>query len=145
MKQLLIAVVLIAAGVAGAYFYLRTTTYYPVVRLAAPEGFTITAVQMPVATRELCDAANRRFSDPLKKSCNACKFEFERCAGSLTGDERALAGGDPLNDYSVSAVGIRMIIAGPASLAKPACEQLASDMVQKGVKTAACVYPGVKR
>ena len=145
MKQIVIALVIVAAGVAGAYFYLRTTTYYPVVRMAAPEGFTITAVQMPVATRERCDEANRRFSEPLKKSCAACKFEFERCEASLTGDEKALAGGDPLNDYSVIAVGIRMIIAGPATVAKPACEQLAGDMVQKGVKTAACVYPGVRR
>ncbi len=145
MKQIIIAVVLVAAGVAGAYFYLRTTTYYPVVRMAAPEGFTITAVQTPVANQEACDAANRRFSEPIKKACNDCKFEIERCAGSLTGDEKALAGDDPLNDYSVIAVGIRMIVAGPAKVAKPACEQLASDMVQKGVNTAACVYPGVKR
>ena len=145
MKQLVVAALLVAAGLAGAYFYVRTTTYSPLVRMAAPEGFTITAVQTPVANREACDAANRRFSDPIKKGCPGCKFEIERCAGSLSGDEKALAGGDPLNDYSVSAIGIRMLVTGPAKLAKPVCEQLAGDIVKNGVKTAACIYPGFKR
>jgi hypothetical protein len=145
MKQLIVAAVLIIAGVAGAYFYLRTTTYYPVVRLAAPEGYTVTVVQGPVANRERCDFVNRAFTNPLQKSCPACKLEFAHCETTLTDAERALVSGEPLADYAVGAAGIRMLLTGPASAVKTACEQIAVDMVRAGTQSAACAYPGTKR
>ena len=145
MRRMVLAGVLIVIGIAAAYFYLRTTTWYPVARVATPEGYTLTVVMAPVANRKRCEIVNRAFIDPVIKGCPACRLELERCDGSLSGAEKALVSNDALSDYSVNAAGIRMLVTGPAGIAKGACEQIATDMVRAGAQTAACAYPGAKR
>lgn len=122
----------------------RGVQYTPVARVATPDGYSVTAVQQAQPERKACEEANRRFTDTLKSNCAACRVQSSQCKVSLIGEERAAAMGRPVKAYSVTAPGIRLIITGPAKLAKAACEQIAVDTVQRGAKQAACVSPGIK-
>ena len=66
MKQAIIAALLIAAGAVLAHLHVVAQTYHPVVRLAAPDGLTYTALQDPTSERQACGEANERFIVPLR-------------------------------------------------------------------------------
>src|SRR5258708_34812300 len=141
MKQAIVVIVLIAAGAWLAHLYLTAQTYYPVVQVLAPEGLTYTAVQDPAGERGACKAANERFLGPLEAQCKQCQVLYARCARSLEGLELSIQEGKPIQHYLLDAPGLRMGIAGPAGIAKSSCDFLAGDMVRRGVRSAACVYP----
>ena len=142
MKQAIIALVLIAVGSWLAHLHVASQTYHPVVRLASPEeGLVYTTVQDEVHERRACGAANDRFLKPIKDVCKQCQVVFARCERKLEGLEEALANGAPVPHYQVFAPGLRIAIAGPAAPAKAACEYIAGDMVKRGQRSAACVYP----
>jgi len=46
-----------------------------------------------------------------------------------------------LEHYQVFGPGLRIAIVGPAPAAKASCEFIAGDMVKRGVRSAACIYP----
>jgi len=141
MKQASIVIVLVAVGAWLAHLHVAAQTYHPVVRVLAPEGLTYTAVQDPTSERSACGAANDRFLGPLKAQCKQCQVLYARCVRSLDGLELSIQEGRPIPDHLVYAPGLRVAIAGPAGMAKSACDFLASDMVTRGVRSAACVYP----
>ena len=141
MKQTLLVIVLIAAGAWLAHLHVAAQTYHPVVQVLAPEGLTYTAVQDPTSERSACGAANERFLGPLKAQCRQCRVLYARCARSLEGLELAIYEGKPIPQHLVHAPGLRIAIAGPAGMAKSSCDFLAGDMVKRGVRNTACVYP----
>ena len=141
MKQAILVIVLILAGAWLAHLHVASQTYHPVVQVLAPEGLTYTAVQDPTSERGACGAANDRFLGPLKAQCKQCQVLYARCARSLEGLELAVLQGAPISQHVVYAPGLRIAIAGPAGTAKASCDFLVSDLVKRGVRDAACVYP----
>jgi hypothetical protein len=47
--------------------------------------------------------------------------------------------------HVVIAPGLRLAIEGPGERVRKDCEQLATDIVRRGTKSAACVFPGTLR
>ena len=144
MKQAIIALVLIGIGSWLAHLHVVSQLYYPVVQLSSPEGLTYTAVQDSTQARQACGAANERFLGPVKDRCKQCQVVLARCERRLEGLELALYDGVPLPHHRVFAPGIRMAIVGPLESAKTTCEYIAGDMVKRGLRSAACVYPSTK-
>ena len=141
MKQAIIALVLIAVGSWLAHLHVVSQIYHPVVRLTSPEGHVYTTVLDEVQERRACGAANDRFLKPIKETCKQCQVVFARCERKLDGLEAALAEGAAIPHYQVFAPGLHIAITGPAAPAKANCELIAGDMVKRGVRAAACVYP----
>ena len=141
MKQALIALVLIAIGSWLAHLHVASQIYHPVVRLTSSDGLVYTTVQDEVHERRDCGAANDRFLKPIKEACKQCQVVFARCERKLEGLEEALANGAAVPLYQVFAPGLRIAISGPAPAAKASCDYIAGDMVKRGVRSAACVYP----
>ena len=144
MRQAIIALVLIGIGSWLAHLHVVSQLYYPVVQLSSPEGLTYTAVQDATQERQACGAANERFLGPVKGRCKQCKVVFARCERNLEGLELALLDGVPLPHHRVFAPGIRMAIVGSPEAARTTCEYIAGDMVKRGLRSAACVYPSRK-
>jgi hypothetical protein len=141
MKQALIALVLIAVGSWLAHLHVASQTYYPVVRLTSPDGLAYTTVQDEVTERRACGAANDRFLKPIKEMCKQCQVVFARCERKLEGLEAALAAGAAVPHYTVFAPSLRIAVDGPADAAKASCDFIAGDMVKRGLRSAACLYP----
>jgi hypothetical protein len=141
MKQAVIAVVLILAGSVIAHMHVVSQMYYPVVRIAAPEGLTYTAVQDATPERRACGQANDRFLAPIKQGCKQCQVVYARCERKLEGMALAIDEGKALAHFQVFAPGLRMAIDGPEEPARASCDFIAGDMVGRGVHSAACVNP----
>ena len=141
MKQAILVIVLIGAGAWLAHLHVAAQTYHPVVQVLAPEGLTYTAVQDATSERSACGTANDRFLGPLKAQCKQCQVVYARCARSLEGLELSILEGSPIPHHLVYAPGLRIAIAGPAAMAKASCDFLVGDLVKRGVRNAACVYP----
>jgi hypothetical protein len=141
MKQTLIAIVLIAVGSVLAHLYVVSQTYHPVARIDSPEGLVFTAVQDPTQDRRDCGAANERFLGPIKHLCKDCKVVLARCERELDAYESAVYEGRALNDYQITAPGMRLAIAGPWEMAKENCVLMASALQKMGAPTATCIAP----
>ena len=142
-RNALIAIGLVVIASLVAHFYVQSQVYYPVVKFATPEGLNITALLPETPDRSACGAANERFLAPIKRKCKGCKVTTARCARQLEGLELALSQGDPVPHYQIAAVGLRLALVGPDGLAKAGCAQLAADLSGRGVRSAACISPGV--
>jgi hypothetical protein len=136
-----LAVLLIGVAAVIAHFHVMGQVYHPVSKVAAPEGLTYLAVQLPTAARQACGEANNRFLAPIKESCKDCKVEFARCERELEGLEDKLLNRQPMPHYQVVSPGLRMAIIGQADKAKAACDVIAGMMAQQGLRPAACVEP----
>src|SRR5207253_2436134 len=79
VKNAAIALAMIAAGGVLAYMHVASQVYYPVVRIASPDGVSYTALMDPTDDRRDCGAANERFLGPVKDQCKECKVVFARC------------------------------------------------------------------
>jgi hypothetical protein len=141
MKQATVALVSLAIGAWFAHAHVASQIYHPVVQVRSAEGLTYTAVQASTSDRQACGAANDRFLRPLKETCRQCELQFARCARTLDGLEAALRDDMPLPHYRVFAPGIRLAIVGRRASAKTTCEFIAGDMVRRGLRSAACLYP----
>lgn len=115
--------------------------FHPVSTIFIPEGYTILAVLRPHPSRERCEEAVRRFSDSILAGCAACRINRSRCERELSGIERALAGSEPVAGSVVETDDLRMLITGPAPVARAACEQIAASSARAGVKSARCRNP----
>jgi hypothetical protein len=143
VRKALIAVALCAAGVALAHMHVVSQRYYPMVKVASPEGVVFVAVQDMTHERRACGDANDRFLEPVKAHCRDCKVIAARCERVVDGvEERALLEGKPLPGYLVVAPGLRLSISGPDRSARENCEYIAGDMLKRGVRSAACIPPG---
>ena len=142
-RNALIAVALIGVASLVAHFYVQSQVYYAVVKFTTPEGLSITALLAETPDRGACGEANERFLAPIKQQCKGCKVISARCARELEGLELALSHGNPLPHFQIVAVGVRLALLGPAELAKGGCAQIAADLTGRGVRSAACISPGV--
>ena len=115
--------------------------FYPVSTIFIPEGYTILAVLRPHQSRERCEEAVRRFSDSIVKGCADCRVDRMRCERELSGVEGALARAEPVAGSVVETDDLRMLITGPAPVARAACEQIAASSARAGVKSARCRNP----
>ena len=142
MKKVLIAGVLGIAAAVLAHLHVVSQRYYPLVKVAGPEGITFIAVQDERQERQACGRANERFLGPLTAGCKECKVLAARCERVITGEEeKALLERRPNASYLVVAPGLRMSITGPEARAKANCTFIAKDMVSRGMRTAACIPP----
>jgi hypothetical protein len=141
MKQTIVALVWIAISAWLAHWHAATQVYHPVVQLTSADGLTYTAVQASTSDRQACGAANDRVLRPLKEHCRKCEVHFARCARKLEGLEAALHEDAALPHHRILAPGIRVAIVGRAAPAKRSCELIAGDMLRRGLRSAACVYP----
>ena len=145
MKQAIVILVLLAVGSVLAYYHVANQSYYPVSKLASADGYTFHMVQDKTAQRSACGQANDRFLEPIKSRCAQCQVVYARCERELQGVELALLMGDPMPMHVVISAGLRMAIEGPQERVRADCEQLATDLVKGGMRTAACVFPGTMR
>ena len=116
--------------------------YFPVSRITTKDGYSITAVQRAQKDAKACEAANARFTEPFKSTCETCSVQWSRCKTKLDGQESAAIGGKALKSYSVALPLMRMILTGEA--AKAACERIAFQTRQQGVQQAKCLTPGAR-
>jgi len=142
MKIIVVAAALIIAGAVLAHLHVAAQSYYPTVKVLAPEGVTYIAVLDETQERQACGAANRRFIVALKEPCKHCQVLWARCERVITGNEEtALLKGEASEGYLLVATGVRLAIIGPAQAAKMSCEYLARDLAKQGVRSATCVHP----
>ena len=141
MKYVVLAVLMLLLGALLTTFKPEDPLLIPVVRMRGPEGFFVTYVRDRVPGRKLCTKEIDDYVDTLQSACPACSIESTECATGLTGIEKALAENRPLPIHVVRSAGLRMSVVGPPRLVKVWCETVATQMVLRGVKTAACVYP----
>ena len=140
-RQVAVAALLIGVSVWLAHLHVVSQTYHPVVQLSSPDGLVYTAVQDAKHERQECGAANDRFLAPVKRECKQCKVVVARCERELGGLELAVYERRQVSQHIVSGPGVRMAIAGPEATAKASCEQIASQMVRSGLRSATCVRP----
>ena len=140
-RHAVVAALLIAASVTLAHLHVVSQTYQPVVQLASPDGLVYTAVQDSKHERQQCGAANDRFLAPVKQQCKDCRVVLARCERELGGEEPALYDSRQIAGHVVTGPGVRLTITGPVATAKASCEQIASQMVRSGLRSAACVSP----
>jgi orotidine-5'-phosphate decarboxylase len=146
MKNIVIAAVLLGAAAVFAHMYVVAQRYYPMVKVAAPEGLTYIAVQDATSERQACGIANDRFLVPIKASCKECKVIQARCERVVEGDEeKKLLEGTPIPNYLIVAPGVRMAIEGPDASARRDCDFVAKDIASRGVTGAVCIYPKAPR
>lgn len=145
MKQAIVVVALLVLGSVLAHYHVANQSYYPVSRLSSTDGYTFHMVQDRAARRGDCGKANARFLGPIKAFCDQCRVDYARCERELAGLELALVMGDPVPMHVVVAPGLRLAIEGPGERVRRDCEQLATDLVRRGTKSAACVFPGTLR
>jgi hypothetical protein len=139
-RQAVVAAILIGVSVSLAHLHVVSQAYLPVVQLASPDGLVYTAVQDSKHERQECGAANDRFLAPVKQQCKDCRVVLARCERELGGEELALYERRQVG-HVVTGPGVRLTITGPVETAKASCEQIASQMVRSGLRSAACVSP----
>lgn len=141
MKYVVLALLLFLLGVAITLIEFDHRTYVPIVRLRTDNGLFLTLVQDRTSRRQACKEAIERFVAPLGETCRGCTVESTDCATNLEGVDRALARGEQLPLYTISAEGMRMALLGPPGSVQATCELMVAQMVVRGVKSAACVFP----
>lgn len=139
-KKIAIAAVLALVSAVLAHMHVVAQRYYPMVKVATPDGVTFIAVQDMTRERQACGEANDRFLEPVKARCKECKVLAARCERVVDGaEERALLEGRPTPGYLVVAPGLRVAINGPDHTARASCEYIASDMLKRGLRGATCL------
>ena len=141
MKWLKIGIGVALAIAAGfvAHMHVVAQTYYPSLRVQAPEGLMYVVVQDERAERRECGAANDRFLSRIKQGCKECRILAARCTRELEEPlERELYQATPLKYSTVVAPGMRMAIVGPQPLAEKSCELIAQQALKQGAGGTSC-------
>jgi hypothetical protein len=141
LKQVIIAVLIAAAGAVLAHMHVVAQTYYPVVHVTTPEGLKYTAVFDRTDERRACGEKNDKFIAPFKAMCKGCEVVLARCERELEGLELALSEGRALDQHRVHAPGLRVAIAGPEEVASYGCDYIAKGLSAQGMRAVACIHP----
>lgn len=141
MKRAAFILLLASAGAAVAHLHVAMQTYFPVIRIATPEGLVYTARFDARQERRACADASRLFLDPVRQRCAGCEVMFARCERQLEDVEPAFEQDEPVRHHVVHAPGLRIDIAGPAAPAKLSCDLIAGDFTRRGLRAASCVNP----
>ncbi len=137
MKQAITALLLVAVASVLGHLHVTAQSYYPVVRVATPDGLVFTAVHDATSERGACAAANERFLAPFKSMCIDCRVVAARCERELQGAEAALGEGRSPH-HRIFAPGLQVAIAGPEQAASLSCGHIARSGDAQGVR---CVPP----
>ena len=131
--------VALAGGVAiAAYLHAGEAHYYPIARIAAPDGLTYTAFSRETRGRDACVEANQRFIADFRAGCPACNVMFEGCESRAVAIQLRVAVSDPV----VVSRGLSLAIAGPRDLAAAACKSIVQDLSTRGLDGARCLKSG---
>src|SRR5690349_13518701 len=134
-----IGVVLAAAAGFVAHMHVVAQTYFPSLRVQAPEGLMYVVGQDERAERRDCGEANERFLARIKQGCKECRILAARCTRELEEPlERDLYKATPVKHATVVAPGMRMAIVGPQPLADKSCELIAQEAQKQGATPTAC-------
>ena len=144
MKQVVIAVLLVAAGAVLAHMHVAGQTYFPVVHVTTPEGLKYTAVFDRTDERRACGEKNDKFIAPFKSMCKECAVVLARCERQLDGMELAMSEGREIGKHRVQAPGLRVAIDGPEKIAGPGCDYIAKGLTAQGMHAVACIHPPQK-
>src|SRR3954468_4689815 len=130
-----IGVALAATATFVAHLHVVAQTYYPTLRVQAPEGLTYVVVQEERTERLECGIANDRFLSRIKQGCKDCKILAARCTRTL---EEALERDvyQTMKYATVVAPGVRMAVVGPQPLADTSCMRTAGAAKKRGVSPA---------
>ena len=131
---LLVAAAIIVAGVA-LVMILRPTPHYPVARIAAPDGITLSFLQEQMKSTEDCQAANQRVTATMLANCHDCRLTEARCVGEAPAGLSSMTAG--AHDMVVSK-GLRILIDAPPAAARVLCQTLATGITAND-PTARCV------
>lgn len=122
------------AAIAAAVWHVHGALYYPVVRVATPEGLTFTAFSTETRGRADCAAANEHFLEPIRRDCPACEVLSAHCESKSEAIRLRTALGDPV----VLSGGLTLAVAGPPELARATCKHLANDLLKRGITGSRC-------
>lgn len=131
---LLTAAAIIIVGVA-LVMTLRPTAYFPIARVAAPEGVMLSFLQDQVKTEADCQAANQRVTATMLANCKECSLAETRCAGEAA---KELGQTHPGNQDMIAAKGLRILITAPPAAAHALCHSLATGIAANDA-TAQCI------
>lgn len=127
--------------VAASWWYQTYMEFHPSVRYSVPEGYSITMIQAPVRTHELCNAANERVLTPVRRDCPACKIDTVSCGWRMSERERSIRDSSVRDGYLITTPGMSMLIEGADAPARAACSQIALMLSGKVSNSVACRYP----
>jgi hypothetical protein len=131
---LLTAAAIIIAGIA-LVMILRPTAYYPMARVAAPEGVTLGFLQDQRASEADCQAANRLVTAAMLANCKECSLAEARCAGAPPKELGQTTAGP---QDMIAAKGLQILITAPPVAAHALCQSLATGIAANDA-TAKCV------
>jgi hypothetical protein len=114
---------------------LRPTAYYPVARIAAPEGVGLSFLQDRVATEADCQAANQRVTQTMLANCKECSLAEARCADEPPQELGQIHAGA---QDMIAAKGLQILITAPPVAAHALCQSLAVGIAASDA-TAQCV------
>jgi hypothetical protein len=137
-QQALVAVVLIGIASILAHMHVVAQSYRPTVQFASPEGLVFVAIQDSTSERRECGAANERFLAPIKQGCKECKIVVARCEREADDPFASAPVPALVPAHQIVAPGVRVSIDGPDALARAACDLLALDMAERGLRNAGC-------
>ncbi|MDB5360195.1 MAG: hypothetical protein JWO51_1492 [Rhodospirillales bacterium] len=131
---LLTAAAIIILGVALVMF-LRPTPYFPVARVAAPEGVALSFLQDQTATEADCQAANQRVTATMLANCKECSLAEARCVDDAPKELGQTAAGP---QDMIAAKGLKILITAPPVAAHALCRSLAAGIATNDA-TAKCL------
>jgi hypothetical protein len=143
MKYFVFALLMFIAGLALTRIDRDTPEVRPIIRTRTTTGLFITLVMRQPVKRSICADAVSAFERTLAPSCPTCVMESADCAQSFEGIENALARNEPLPIYTVDSDAFRIALVGPTAAVAAECDKMASEMVRRGAKVAACHAPAI--
>lgn len=145
MKYFLLALLMLAAGIAVTQVEREPQDFTPVVRVRTTDGLFLTFVQNGMVKPGRCNDAVAAFSKVLQESCPTCVIESSGCPSVLEGMDKALSRKEHLPIYTVNTDAFRVAMVGPPHAVETECREMAAQMVRQGMKTAACNVPAAVR
>ena len=140
LRMALGAVAVVALAVAS-WGYQENMDFHPSVRYAVPEGYSLSMIQAPVKTHELCQAANERVLAPVRRDCPTCRIESATCDWRMSERERSIRDGTIRDAYLIATPGMTMVLEGADGPARTACTQIATLLAGKMANSVACRFP----
>jgi len=104
---------------------LRPTPYFPVARIAAPEGVTLSFLQDQAPSEADCQTANQRATAAMLASCKECSLAEARCVDTRP---KELGQTTPGAQDMVAAKNLQILVTAPPAAAHALCQTLAAGI-----------------
>lgn len=131
---LLTAAAIIILG-AVLVMIMKPAPYFPVARIAAPEGVALSFLQDQAQTEVDCQAANKRVTAVMLASCKECSLAEARCVDTRPKElGQTVAGPQDM----IAAKGLQILITAPPVAAHALCQSLAAGIATSDT-TAKCL------